>query len=35
LAEAVRLEATCGPRMSRLRQEIGQLERLMTLPIAA
>ncbi len=24
-----------GPRMRRLRQEIGQLERLMTLPIAA
>ena len=35
LAAAMRLEATYGPRMRRLRQEIGQLERLMTLPIAA
>jgi len=34
LAAAMRLEATYGPRMRRLRQEIGQLERLMTLPIA-
>ena len=31
LAAAMRLEATYGPRMRRLRQEIGQLERLMTL----
>jgi hypothetical protein len=35
LAAAMRLEATYGPPMRRLRQEIGQLERLMTLPIAA
>jgi len=35
LAAAMRLEAEYGPRMRRLRQEIGQLERLMTLPIAA
>ena len=35
LAAAMRLEATYGPRMRRLRQEIGQLERLMTLLIAA
>jgi hypothetical protein len=35
LAAAMRLEATYGPRMCRLRQEIGQLERLMTLQIAA
>jgi hypothetical protein len=35
LAAAMRLEAAYGPRMRRLRQEIGQLERLMTLPIAA
>ena len=33
LAAAMRLEAVYGPRMRRLRQEIGQLERLMTLPI--
>jgi hypothetical protein len=31
----MRLEATYGPRMRCLRREIGQLERLMTLPIAA
>ena len=31
LAAAMRLEATYGPRMRRLRQEIGQLERLMDL----
>ena len=31
LAAAMRLEATYGPRMRRLRQEIGQLERLRTL----
>jgi len=31
LAAAMRLESTYGPRMRRLRQEIGQLERLMTL----
>jgi hypothetical protein len=31
----MRLEATYGPPMSRLRLEIGQLERLMALPIAA
>jgi hypothetical protein len=31
LAAAMRLEATYGPRMRRLRQEIGQLERLKTL----
>ena len=30
LAAAMRLEATYGPRIRRLRQEIGQLERLMT-----
>ena len=35
LAAAMRLEATYGPRMRRLRREIGQLERLMTLSIAA
>jgi hypothetical protein len=35
LTAAMALEATYGPRMRRLRQEIGQLERLMTLPIAA
>jgi len=35
LAAAMRLEATYGPRIRRLRQEIGQLERLMTLPIVA
>jgi hypothetical protein len=35
LAAAMRLEATYGPRMRRLRQEIGQLERLKTLLIAA
>jgi hypothetical protein len=35
IAAAMRLEATYGPRIRRLRQEIGQLERLMTLPIAA
>jgi hypothetical protein len=35
LAAAMRLEATYGPPMSRLRLEIGQLERLMALPIAA
>ena len=35
LAAAMRLEATYGPRIRRLRQEIGQLERLMTLLIAA
>ena len=33
LAAAMRLETVYGPRMRRLRQEIGQLERLMTLPI--
>ena len=31
LAAAMRLEATYGPRMRRLRQEIAQLERLKTL----
>ena len=31
LAAAMRLEATYGPRLRRLRQEIGQLERLKTL----
>jgi hypothetical protein len=31
LAAAMRLEATYGPRMRRLRQEIGQIERLKTL----
>jgi hypothetical protein len=35
LAAAMRLEAKFGPRMRRLRQEIGQLERLITLQIAA
>jgi hypothetical protein len=35
LAAAMRLEAEFGPRMRRLRQEIGQLERLITLQIAA
>ena len=35
LAAAMRLEATYGPRMRRLRQEIGQLERLLTLSIVA
>ena len=35
LAAAMRLEATYGPRICRLRREIGQLERLMTLLIAA
>jgi hypothetical protein len=35
LAAARRLEATYGPRMRHLRQEIGQLERLITLRIAA
>jgi hypothetical protein len=35
LAAAMRLEATYGPRMRRLHLEIGQLERLMTLSIAA
>ncbi len=35
LAAAMRLETVYGPRMRRLREEIGQLERLMTLPIAA
>ena len=34
LAAAMRLETVYGPRMHRLRQEIGQLERLMTLQIA-
>lgn len=34
LAAAMRLEATYGPRMRRLRLEIGQLERLMALLIA-
>jgi hypothetical protein len=34
LAAAMRLEATYGPRMRRLRQEIGQIERLRTLLIA-
>ena len=34
LAAAMRLETVYGPRMRRLHQEIGQLERLMTLPIA-
>lgn len=32
---AMRLEAEYGPPIRRLRQEIGQLERLMTFPIAA
>jgi hypothetical protein len=31
LAAAMRLEATYGPRMRRLRQEIGQIERLKTM----
>jgi hypothetical protein len=35
LAAAMRLEAAYGPRMRRLRQEIAQLERLTSLPIAA
>ena len=35
LAAAMRLEAEYGPRMRRLHREIGQLERLMRLPIAA
>ena len=35
LAAAMRLEATYGPRLRRLRQEIGQLERLKTLLTAA
>ena len=35
LAAAMRLEATYGPRICRLRREIGQLERLTTLLIAA
>jgi hypothetical protein len=35
LATAMRMEATYGPRIRRLRQEIGQLERLMDLRIAA
>jgi hypothetical protein len=35
VAAAMRLEATFGPRMRRLRLEIGQLERLMSLSIAA
>lgn len=35
LAAAMRLEAAYGPPMRRLRQEIGQLERLMTLLAAA
>ncbi len=35
LAAAMRLEATYGPCMRRLRHETGQLERLLTLPIAA
>ena len=35
LAAAMRLEASYGPRIRRLHQEIGQLERLMQLPIAA
>jgi hypothetical protein len=30
-AAAMRLESTYGPRMRRLRQEIGEFERLMTL----
>ena len=34
LAAAMRLEATYGPRMRRLRREIGQIERLMTLLVA-
>ena len=35
LAAAMRLESDYGPRMRRLRQEIGQLERLTTLLNAA
>ena len=35
LTTAMRLEATYGPRMRHLRQEIGQLERLIELRIAA
>ncbi len=35
LTAAMRLEATFGPAMRRLRQEIAHLERLMDLPIAA
>jgi hypothetical protein len=35
LAAAMRLEATYGPRLRRLRQEIGQLERLKSLLTAA
>jgi hypothetical protein len=35
LATAMRMEAAYGPRMRRLRQDIGQLERLMDLRIAA
>jgi hypothetical protein len=35
LATAMRLEPDYGPRIRRLCQEIGQLERLKTLPIAA
>ena len=35
LAAAMQLEQDYGPRMRRLCQEIGQLERLKTLPIAA
>lgn len=34
VAAAMRLEATYGPRMRRLRLEIGQLERLVALSIA-
>ncbi len=34
LAAAMRLEPDYGPRMRRLRQEIGQLERLKSLPVA-
>lgn len=35
LATAMRMEAAYGPRIRRLRQEIGQLERLIDLRIAA
>ena len=35
LAAAMRLETVYGPRMRRLRQEIGQLERLITLRAVA
>jgi hypothetical protein len=35
LVAAMRLESDYGPRMRRLRREIAQLERLMTLSIAA